>query len=127
MRTGYARPRSETSWLWRRYAPPPHARSLQPRSDRDVNTRYHDGAAADYDAKWGIDYGPMGLYQVLGKLEALGGPLPHAARSLEIGAGTGYFSLNLLLAGRVGRRPARTSHPGCWSRCRPTPTGSSCP
>ena len=24
---------------------------------RDVNTRYHDGAAADYDAKWGIDFG----------------------------------------------------------------------
>lgn len=24
---------------------------------RDVNTRYHTGAAAAYDAKWGIDWG----------------------------------------------------------------------
>lgn len=84
-----------------------------PEAIRDVNTRYHDGAAADYDAKWGIDYGPMGLYQVLGKLEkALGGPLPHAARSLEIGAGTGYFSLNLLLAGRVGAATCTDISPG---------------
>jgi len=84
-----------------------------PEAIRDVNTRYHDGAAADYDAKWGIDYGPMGLYQVLGKLEkALGGPLPHAARSLEIGAGTGYFSLNLLLAGRVGEATCTDISPG---------------
>ncbi len=73
-----------------------------PEAIRDVNTRYHDGAAAAYDAKWGINYGPTGLNQVLGKLEkALGGPLPHAARALEIGAGTGYFSLNLLLAGKI--------------------------
>jgi hypothetical protein len=35
---------------------------------RDVNTRYHDGAAADYDAKWGIDFGEIGRTQVLGKL-----------------------------------------------------------
>ena len=72
---------------------------------RDVNTRYHDGAAAGYDAKWGIDYGEVGQDQVLGKLrKALGAsrPLPTFARSLEIGAGTGYFSLNLLQAGVVG-------------------------
>jgi hypothetical protein len=24
---------------------------------RDVNTRYHDVAAASYDSKWGIDFG----------------------------------------------------------------------
>jgi SAM-dependent methyltransferase len=84
-----------------------------PEAIRDVNTRYHDGAAADYDAKWGIDYGPMGLYQVLGKLEkAIGGPLPHARRSLEIGAGTGYFTLNLALAGRVDEATCTDISPG---------------
>jgi len=84
-----------------------------PEAIRDVNTRYHDGAAADYDAKWGIDYGPMGLYQVLGKLEkALGGPLPYAERSLEIGAGTGYFSLNLLLANQIGSATCTDISPG---------------
>ena len=69
---------------------------------KDVNTRYHDVAAADYDAKWGISYEPHGQAQVTGKLaKALGGRLGHYERALEIGAGTGYFSLNLLRAGVV--------------------------
>jgi SAM-dependent methyltransferase len=69
---------------------------------RDVNTRYHDGAAADYDAKWGIDFGEIGRTQVLGKLrKALGGRVRTFDRSLELGAGTGYFSLNLLQAGVI--------------------------
>ena len=38
--------------------------------------------------------------------------------ALEIGAGTGYFSLNLLQAGAIERRPRRTSRPGCWSPWR---------
>ncbi|HWH95928.1 MAG TPA: class I SAM-dependent methyltransferase [Baekduia sp.] len=69
---------------------------------RDVNTRYHDGAAAGYDAKWGIDFGEIGRTQVLGKLrKALDGELRSFARGLELGAGTGYFSLNLLQAGVI--------------------------
>jgi SAM-dependent methyltransferase len=69
---------------------------------REVNARYHDGAAPAYDAKWGIDYGEVGRRQVLGKVrKALGGRLEAFGRSLEIGAGTGYFSLNLLQAGVV--------------------------
>jgi SAM-dependent methyltransferase len=68
----------------------------------DVNRRYHDVAAHDYDAKWGIDFGEVGGAQVLGKLSKLLGAHPGPyARSLEIGAGTGYFSLNLLRAGVV--------------------------
>jgi SAM-dependent methyltransferase len=80
---------------------------------RDVNIRYHDLAAADYDSKWGIDYGEAGQGQVIGKLaKALGeepGPYP---RSLEIGAGTGYFSLNLLRAGVIGEAVASDISPG---------------
>ena len=80
---------------------------------RDVNTRYHDGAAADYDAKWGIDWGQTGREQVLGKLrKALGGALPVFDRSLEIGAGTGYFSLHLLMSGVVGRATCTDISPG---------------
>ena len=68
---------------------------------REVNTRYHDVAASEYDAKWGISYGPDGRAQVTGKMRrALGGD-ERFGRSLEIGAGTGYFSLNLLRAGMV--------------------------
>jgi SAM-dependent methyltransferase len=81
----------------------PAPRSATADEIRDVNTRYHDGAAAGYDAKWGIDYGEVGRAQVLGKVrKALGGRLQAFGRSLEIGAGTGYFSLNLLQAGVVG-------------------------
>src|SRR3954465_6425837 len=82
---------------------------------RDVNPRYHDGAAAGYDAKWGIDYGEVGQAQVLGKVrKALGanGRLPTFARSLEIGAGTGYFSLNLLQAGVVREAVCTDISPG---------------
>jgi ubiquinone/menaquinone biosynthesis C-methylase UbiE len=84
---------------------------------RDVNTRYHDTAAATYDAKWGIDYGAEGHRQVCGKLaKALGGAsLGPYERALEIGAGTGYFSLNLLQAGVVGEAVATDISPGMLS------------
>src|SRR3954452_6454872 len=79
----------------------------------DVNRRYHDVAAHDYDAKWGIDFGAVGGAQVLGKLSKLLGRQPGPfARSLEIGAGTGYFSLNLLRAGVVGEATATDISPG---------------
>jgi ubiquinone/menaquinone biosynthesis C-methylase UbiE len=70
---------------------------------KDVNVRYHDAAAADYDSKWGIDFGEKGRRQVLGKVrKALGGEPPAPFDSaLEIGAGTGYFTINLLLAGLI--------------------------
>jgi SAM-dependent methyltransferase len=69
---------------------------------KDVNIRYHDVAAPEYDSKWGITYGERGIEQVLGKMrKALGANPGPFKRSLEIGAGTGYFTLNLLLAGAV--------------------------
>ena len=84
-----------------------------PDAIRDVNTRYHDGAAAHYDAKWGIDWGQVGRDQVLGKVEkALGGGIPTFARSLEIGAGTGYFSLHMHMAGIVGQATCTDISPG---------------
>ncbi len=81
---------------------------------RDVNTRYHDVAAASYDSKWGIDFGEIGQTQVLGKLrKVLGSQLSRGfERSLEIGAGTGYFSLNLLQAGVVREATCTDISPG---------------
>ena len=81
---------------------------------RDVNTRYHDVAAESYDSKWGIDFGEIGQGQVLGKLrKLLGSELDDGYdRSLEIGAGTGYFSLNLLQAGIVGEATCTDISPG---------------
>ncbi len=79
----------------------------------EVNVRYHDLAAEHYDAKWGIDYGELGQSQVTGKLaKALGGELGHYSRGLEIGAGTGYFGLNLALAGVIDEYTASDISPG---------------
>ena len=89
-------------------APPATAEEI-----RAVNERYHDGAAEGYDAKWGIDYGETGRGQVLGKVrKALGRSPDRYARALEIGAGTGYFTLNLLQAGVVGEAVCTDISPG---------------
>jgi len=84
---------------------------------RDVNTRYHDVAAPSYDSKWGIDFGAIGQAQVLGKLrKLLGSELDRGYdRALEIGAGTGYFSLNLLQAGVVREATCTDISPGMVS------------
>jgi ubiquinone/menaquinone biosynthesis C-methylase UbiE len=75
---------------------------LGPDEIKDVNVRYHDVAASSYDSKWGISYDERGAEQVLAKMrKALGARQGPFARSLEIGAGTGYFTLNLLLAGVI--------------------------
>ena len=81
---------------------------------RDVNTRYHDVAASGYDSKWGIDFGEVGQAQVVGKLRKVLGPALDRGfdRSLEVGAGTGYFSLNLLRAGVVGAATCTDISPG---------------
>lgn len=68
---------------------------------RDANARYHDVAASDYDRKWGINFEDVGRRAVLGKLGKALGREPSFGRSLEIGAGTGYFTLNLLRSGAV--------------------------
>jgi len=81
---------------------------------KDVNTRYHDVAAQTYDSKWGIDFGEIGREQVSAKLaKALGRPLlAPFGDELEIGAGTGYFSLNLLASGAIVRATATDISPG---------------
>jgi len=92
----------------------PAAPSASAEHIRDVNTRYHDVAAATYDAKWGIDFGAPGQRQVGDKLaKALRGLPERPFRdSLEIGAGTGYFTLNLLQLGVIGRATATDISPG---------------
>jgi SAM-dependent methyltransferase len=85
----------------------------------DVNRRYHDVAAADYDAKWGVDFGDVGRAQVLGKVEKLLGRAPGPfARSLEIGSGTGYFTLNLMQAGVVASGVCTDVSPGMLATLR---------
>lgn len=79
----------------------------------EANVRYHDLAAPHYDAKWGISYGETGQLQVTGKLaKALRGRPGHYPRGLEVGAGTGYFGLNLMRSGVVGELTAVDISPG---------------
>jgi ubiquinone/menaquinone biosynthesis C-methylase UbiE len=94
-----------------------------PRTDediRDVNTRYHDVAADSYDAKWGIDFGEPGQRQVLGKLRKVLGPALDRGYgcSLEIGSGTGYFSLTLLQAGVIREAVCTDISPGMLATLR---------
>src|SRR5688500_2568915 len=80
---------------------------------RDANVRYHDLAAEHYDSKWGIKYDAVGQAQVTSKLsKALGHEPGRYSRALEVGAGTGYFSLNLLRAGVIGEAVATDISPG---------------
>jgi ubiquinone/menaquinone biosynthesis C-methylase UbiE len=87
---------------------------MTPERIKDANLRYHDAAAAGYDSKWGIDFGPIGQEQVRAKVaKALGGwPESAFGEALEIGSGTGYFSLNLLQLGLIGRLVATDISPG---------------
>ena len=86
---------------------------------KDVNTRYHDAAATEYDAKWGIDFGEIGQRQVLAKLrKALGREPERFGDALEIGAGTGYFTLNLAQLGMIERATATDISPGMLATLR---------
>ena len=61
-------------------------------------------AADHYDSKWGIDFGEPGRDQVIAKVhKALGHAPTRYSRTLEIGSGTGYFTLNMMLAGLIGK------------------------
>ncbi len=81
---------------------------------RDANVRYHDLAAEHYDSKWGIGYDEVGQAQVAGKLRKALGTLPSGGfdRALEIGAGTGDFTLNLMRAGVIRSAVASDISPG---------------
>src|SRR5262249_32358572 len=78
---------------------------------REANVPYHDLAAGQYDSKWGISYGEVGRAQVVGKLRKALGADERFGRGLEIGAGTGYFTLNLVRAGVLERAVATDISP----------------
>ncbi|HEX8690029.1 MAG TPA: methyltransferase domain-containing protein [Solirubrobacterales bacterium] len=92
----------------------PASPTATPEHIKDVNTRYHDAAADEYNAKWGIDFGATGQDQVRLKLAKALGDLDgiRFGDGLEIGSGTGYFSLNLMQQGIVERLTATDISPG---------------
>jgi ubiquinone/menaquinone biosynthesis C-methylase UbiE len=102
----------------------PASPTATPEHIKDVNTRYHDAAAREYDSKWGIDFGEVGQDQVRAKLEkALGGLGGRTfGDALEIGSGTGYFSLNLVQQGLIDRLTATDISPGMLTQLASTAT-----
>jgi ubiquinone/menaquinone biosynthesis C-methylase UbiE len=100
----------------------PASPTATPEHIKDVNTRYHDAAADEYDAKWGIDFGAIGQDQVRQKLvKALGGQKRASfPQALEIGSGTGYFSLNLVQLGVIEKLTATDISPGMLRRLADT-------
>ncbi len=67
---------------------------------------YHDWESESYDDKWGISFDARCQRYAVDRFAATVGPEVMASRpfgsSLEIGAGTGFFTLNLALAGVLG-------------------------
>lgn len=103
----------------------PAPATATPERIRDVNRRYHDAAASEYDAKWGIDFGPVGRAQVRAKLCKALGEWPERPfdRALEIGSGTGYFSLNLVQEGAIGELVASDISAGMLETLAATAAG----
>lgn len=62
---------------------------------------YHDWEAQTYDEKWSISFDERCIAYARDRFEAIVGPLPVTpyGKALELGAGTGFFSLNLRQAG----------------------------
>ena len=78
-----------------------------------ANILYHDWEASTYDEKWGIDYDERCNTYARDRFAHVAGtdgwPYGHA---LEIGAGTGFFLLNLMQAGVVASGEVTDISPG---------------
>jgi SAM-dependent methyltransferase len=62
---------------------------------------FHDWEAIHYEDKWSIGFGPRPFAYVAARFRAIAGEAGPFGRVLEVGCGTGFFSLNLAQAGLV--------------------------
>jgi len=69
-----------------------------------ANVLYHDWEAQTYDQKWSISFDERCIDYARGRFELIAGQVgwPYA-NALELGCGTGFFSLNLKQAGVLDR------------------------
>jgi ubiquinone/menaquinone biosynthesis C-methylase UbiE len=74
---------------------------------------YHDWEASTYDEKWSISYDERCVSYARDRFTAIAGSdgWPYG-KSLEIGAGTGFFTLNLKLAGVLHEAHVTDLSPG---------------
>ncbi|MGH2692038.1 MAG: class I SAM-dependent methyltransferase [Actinomycetota bacterium] len=84
---------------------------------KTANVLYHDAAAPSYDAKWSISFDPPAQAYVRERAERLLARKRYD-RVLEVGAGTGFFLLNLWQTGFVGEAHATDISEGMLEVCR---------
>ena len=92
------------------------ARTEQPVDAKTANVLYHDAAARTYDAKWAIGFDERCVRYVRERAEWML-PGTRYGRVLDVGSGTGFFILNLWLAGFVGEPHACDISPGMLAVC----------
>jgi ubiquinone/menaquinone biosynthesis C-methylase UbiE len=80
---------------------------------KQANVVYHDYEAAQYDAKWSISYDERCVEYARGRFARMAGTdgWPYGT-VLEVGCGTGFFTLNLMLAGVIADAHVTDISPG---------------
>jgi ubiquinone/menaquinone biosynthesis C-methylase UbiE len=94
----------------------PSVERKRPLDPKTANVLYHDAAARSYDAKWAIAFDERCVRYVRERAERM---LPDRRyrRALDVGSGTGFFILNLWLAGFVDEPHACDISPGMLAAC----------
>jgi len=80
---------------------------------KQANIVYHDYEAEQYDEKWSISYDERCIDYARDRfVKVAGGDGWPYGQVLEIGCGTGFFTLNLMLAGVIGEAWVTDISPG---------------
>jgi ubiquinone/menaquinone biosynthesis C-methylase UbiE len=93
---------------------------------KTANLLYHDAAAATYDGKWAISFDEPARSYVRERAERML-PASRYDRVLEVGAGTGFFVINLWQAGYVAEPHATDLSGGMLEVCRWNADSLGCP
>ncbi len=91
-------------------------RSEERLDPKTANILYHDAAARSYDAKWAISFDDRCIRYVRERAERML-PARRYGRVLDVGSGTGFFIINLWLAGFVGEAHGCDVSPGMLAAC----------
>ncbi len=80
---------------------------------KQANIDYHDYEAEQYDDKWSISYDERCIDYARDRFTKIAGRdgWPYG-EALEVGCGTGFFTLNLMLAGVIGAASVTDISPG---------------
>ncbi|MEX0658550.1 MAG: methyltransferase domain-containing protein [Egibacteraceae bacterium] len=84
---------------------------------KQANTVYHDWEAPTYDEKWSISFDTRCIDYAAGRFRKVVPEVRTYDRALEIGAGTGFFLLNLAQAGVARELHVTDISPGMVAVC----------